>query len=179
MLESEFLLHRMCLCREEANGFACSLVLWFIINPVVPTVVGEMLKLPGQGPAQLLCLQSPPAPQRHLSLHGKRDGMAPWQRGLTVAWETLGKLCSLFLPLQQCHGCAGSLRDCSAAYYFGASKSSAGLFFFPLSVYAAPAASTVLCFRPGTGETLSISQKEPMGRTAPGSCLCQGFFPFL
>lgn len=52
-------------------------------------------------------------------------------------------------------------------------------YFFPLSVYAAPAASTVLCFRPGTGETLSISQKEPMGRTAPGSCLCQGFFPFL
>lgn len=81
--------------------------------------------------------------------------MAPWQRGLTVAWESLGKLCSLVHPPQQCHRCAGAPRDCSTWYYFGASKSSAGLFFFfPLNIYPSPAASTVLSFRPGTGETL-------------------------
>lgn len=36
-------------------------------------------------------------------------------------------------------------------------------FFFPLNIYPAPAALTLLRCRPGTGETLSVSKKEPMG----------------
>lgn len=100
-------------------------------------------------------------------------------KGSHCGLETLGKLCSLSHPPQQCHGCAGSPRDCSAWYYFAASKSSARLFFFPLSIYPGPAALAILWFRPGTGETLSVSQKEPTGRSAPGTCLFQGAFPFL
>lgn len=94
MLESEFLPHRTCLCREEPMVVPA---VWFCGLQSNSSHRGRRdADAAGTRASPAPLLQSLPAPQRHLSL--RQDGMALGQRGLTVAWQTLGKLCSLFHP---------------------------------------------------------------------------------
>lgn len=173
MLKSEFLPHRTCLCREEPM--------------VVPAVwfcgLQSNSSHRGRRDADAAGIRASPDPLPPISSSTTEapepasgwDG--PVAKGSHCGLGNPGKALVPVSSPQQCHRRTGSPRDAQLGIIL--EFQSLQMDFFPLNIYPALAALTVLWFRPGTGETHSVSQKEPVGRLAPGPCLCQESFPFL